>query len=67
MDKYRKEVIQVSTWKNDIKVQYFYDKNICDMSTLTELKIKFIMFNHANDKNSVNYYFLKLTRLHEAS
>ena len=25
MDRYRKEVIQVSTWKNDIKVQYLYD------------------------------------------
>ena len=26
MDRYRKEVIQVSTSKNDIKVQYLYDK-----------------------------------------
>ena len=25
MDRYRKEVIQVSTQKNDIKVQYLYD------------------------------------------
>ena len=25
MDRYWKEVIQVSTLKNDIKVQYFYD------------------------------------------
>ena len=26
MDRYRKEVIQVSTVKNDVKVQYLYDK-----------------------------------------
>ena len=27
MDRYRKELIQVSTGKNDIKVQYLYDKS----------------------------------------
>ena len=26
MDRYRKEVIQVSTLKNDVKVQYLYDR-----------------------------------------
>ena len=26
MDRYRKEVTQVSTKKNDIKIQYLYDK-----------------------------------------
>ena len=26
MDRYQKEVIQVSTWKNDKKVYYLYDK-----------------------------------------
>ena len=26
MDRYWKEVLQVSTWKHDVKVQYFYDK-----------------------------------------
>ena len=26
MDRYRKEMMQVSTWKNDIKGQYLYDK-----------------------------------------
>ena len=25
MDRYRKELIQVSTWTNDIKVQYLYN------------------------------------------
>ena len=34
MDRYRKEVIQVSTKKNEKKVQYFYD------TTLTPLNIR---------------------------
>ena len=25
MDRYRKELVQVNTWNNDIKVQYLYD------------------------------------------
>ena len=28
MDRYCKEVIQVSTWRYDIKVPYLYDKRI---------------------------------------
>ena len=31
MDRYRKEVIQVSTWKNDINVHYLYDKLTYDL------------------------------------
>ena len=29
MDRYEKEVIQVSTLKNDMKAQYLYDKITC--------------------------------------
>ena len=34
MDRYCKEVIQVSTWKHDIKVQYLYNKIKWSLSTI---------------------------------
>ena len=33
MDRHRKEVIQVSTWKNDIKVQYLDDNPAVKIKT----------------------------------
>ena len=43
MDRYRKEVLQVSTWKHGINVQYLYD--IWRQNIIRKLSVKFFKFS----------------------
>ena len=53
-DRYRKEVIQVSTWKHDINVQYLYDIIIILVKFYLNLSGKLILFvGVSNDKQEL--------------
>ena len=69
MDRYWKEVLQVSTWKNDIKVQYLYDSLATWINlTLSHLNSFNLIYNwqiHVFPyfKNCTLANFLKWTKL----
>ena len=44
MDRYRKEVIQVSTWKNDRKVQYLYNIVMKDWTQIIWTFLQILQF-----------------------